>query len=558
MFLLFFQKVLVNETGYQELTGNLNPGQYEIECYGAQGGNYCEGNQISKNGGAGAYAYAKIKVENQAIPYRIEIGEKGKENCNNNINAGSRPDGGDPGATDVSEIPGGGGGSTRVILNNNYYIVAAGGSGATSFVDGSPGGGDNYCFYKAQSGSYGRTNDKSYMTENRNGEKGGIFDLFSDKVTGSGGGGGCLGGKGGYNNPNSLSVGVSGSSCIISDNSFIKQEIFDGLEKQNFGNGRVIIKYEYSCPSGCETCSNENKCGSCKTGYYKNEGKCVENCDSGYYQDSSTYTCTRCTVPNCKSCSRSPSICDSCTVPNCNSCKSDASICESCSHPYVLSDNEYKQECPASYFNDSYICKECIKNCSRCDNSMTCSQCYSSHVLYKGKCEYTSCPPYTYQFGNECIDCPPNCEKCSYGDTCDLCKKDYFQNGNDCINSCGDGYYQDSTNRKCTACDVLNCKSCPGNPSVCDSCKYPFVLHQQNCGQIECPSHYFNDSFICKECSKNCLNCSSMYNCTSCKSAKMRINKKGNCTNLITASYDDLFEIQPVKRKIQKNRNSWS
>ena len=197
----------------------------------------------------------------------------------------------------------------------------------------------------------------------------------------------------------------------------------------------------------------------------------------------------------------------------------------------------------------------CISNCIDCDNGSSCNKCDSSHVKYKNKCEYQSCPNSTFQVGTECFDCRSNCEKCRNSTTCTRCEQGFFMKGNECVSSCGIGYYSDTENRVCTACTVSHCSNCLSNPSTCDACNNPFVLFDNKCADTECPTHYYNNSFICHECSENCLNCTSKYKCTACRSTSFRINKKGNCTLINTASYKDFFDVQTFSRRIQKNRN---
>lgn len=174
MIFLFYQDIIFDEGGYKEETIKLRPSLYDIECFGAQGGDsYSYTNRDTytklKNGGPGSYAHAKIKVAYSNISLSVEIGAQGY------TDSGGQPDGGDPAKYDTYPIkkPGSGGGSSRVSLGDIPLIVAAGGSGASITRDGSPGGGNNTCFYKERGNdNYFETSEKKYMTGNRNGGPG--------------------------------------------------------------------------------------------------------------------------------------------------------------------------------------------------------------------------------------------------------------------------------------------------------------------------------------------------------------------------------------------------
>lgn len=421
MLFLGYSYLLLNYTNDSSKSGLLSPGKYEIECFGAQGGTYSE----TYRGGPGAYARVQFKVTN-TITYTIQAGMQGQGTF------GGLPDGGD--ASDKTNC--GGGGSSRAILSGNLIIVAAGGSGSNDQYRGAPGGGNNtYFLKKSRKNIFIEKSDTTFLMNSNYGGK---------AIDGSGGGAGCLGGMGGNDGTSITSVGASGTSCITPSGAFILEEIYNGQNKPNFGNGSVQITYDYLC----------------------------------------------------------------------------------------------------------------ISNCVDCDDGSTCNTCDSSHVKYMNRCDYQSCPISTYQVGTECFDCPAHCENCSDSSTCNKCVQGFFMKGNECVSSCDEGFYQDKINRVCAACSVSNCNSCSSKPSVCDACNNPFVLYNNNCEEKECPSHYFNHSFICYECSMNCLNCSSKYECTACRSSSFRINKSGNCTILKTESYRNLMEIQSFSRRIQKNRNN--
>ncbi|EAY22720.1 hypothetical protein TVAG_476490 [Trichomonas vaginalis G3] len=136
--------LIYNETGYNTYSSELRPGLYDIECFGAQGGNYWINKRFFHPGGYGSYSHAKIKVTNENLRYKAIIGEQGNDNHDSTYRG--HPDGGYSTLIGGGYKSGSGGGSSRVILNENIYIFAAGGSGASSDFGGAFGGGNNTCF----------------------------------------------------------------------------------------------------------------------------------------------------------------------------------------------------------------------------------------------------------------------------------------------------------------------------------------------------------------------------------------------------------------------------
>lgn len=65
-----------------------------------------------------------------------------------------------------------------------------------------------------------------------------------------------------------------------------------------------------ACQDVCRVCDSAN-CYDCREGYMLLQGKCVEECPTGYYPQDSQ--CQRCPL-TCSSC-LSPSACVSCVSP---------------------------------------------------------------------------------------------------------------------------------------------------------------------------------------------------------------------------------------------------
>ncbi|EAY19660.1 hypothetical protein TVAG_432560 [Trichomonas vaginalis G3] len=131
--------------------------------------------------------------------------------------------------------------------------------------------------------------------------------------------------------------------------------------------------------------------------------------------------------------------------------------------------------------------------------------------------------------------CISNCIDCDNGSSCNKCDSSHVKYKNKCeYQSCPNSTFQVGT--ECFDCRS-NCEKCR-NSTTCTRCEQGFFMKGNEC----------------HECSENCLNCTSKYKCTACRSTSFRINKKGNCTLINTASYKDFFDVQTFSRRIQKNR----
>ena len=122
--------------------------------------------------------------------------------------------------------------------------------------------------------------------------------------------------------------------------------------------------------------------------------------------------------------------------------------------------------------------------------------------------------------------CSPICLTCSYNSTyCTSCGFAssgvmlYLRN-NTCKSDCPDGYYQNSTNYQCTACDpvCLICKD--GSKNYCTICgnitnagvtiQYYLIIGTTIC-DTACPlGQFISSSFPnnCQPCDSSCIGCS--------------------------------------------------
>lgn len=149
----------------------------------------------------------------------------------------------------------------------------------------------------------------------------------------------------------------------------------------------------------CLTCQSSNdNCASCT--YPKallidinGKGKCVDSCGSGYFYDSLSGQCQKCS-----------SLCASCySSTKCLTCMSNAFMYE----------NRCIISCPAAYASvstfSSTTCKQCPINCATCsysstDQSINCTTCAANYYLVNAQC-YSSCPISTYISNTNCISC---------------------------------------------------------------------------------------------------------------------------------------------------------
>jgi len=161
-------------------------------------------------------------------------------------------------------------------------------------------------------------------------------------------------------------------------------------------------------------------------------GKCVSECQSGYYRDPETQKCIRCN-----------SNCLTCTGPQtCNTCKRRYTLvkneCIACQAPCVTCDSS-PHKCltcfTSNMFNlltntcDMYCTEK--KGCTKCDfNSGKCFACSNNFELNNDQCEPRDCglencsictvdekncrvckPGYVLQ-DDKCVICRQNCSEC--------------------------------------------------------------------------------------------------------------------------------------------------
>lgn len=210
----------------------LPKGQYQLECWGAQGGNG-SGN-TSQPGGKGGYSKGIITLNKKTNLY-LYTGGQGLNGTTYNSN-GTTTAGGFNGGGSTTSInsrgSGGGGTDIRIAVDSLYarVLVAGGGSGSSGYTSlaGFAGGGISGKTYNNQDSSNGgswyggggsqtqggaaNTSYSNFTTAGSFGQ-GGNYNSGSNTYYGSGGGGGWYGGGG------AIGVGGGGSGYMYTSSS---------------------------------------------------------------------------------------------------------------------------------------------------------------------------------------------------------------------------------------------------------------------------------------------------------------------------------------------------
>ena len=210
----------------------LPKGQYQLECWGAQGGNGT--NNTSQPGGKGGYSKGIITLNKKTNLY-LYTGGQGLNGTTYNSNGATTAGGfnGGGSATSINSRGSGGGGTDIRIAVDSLYarvLVAGGGSGSSGYtlLAGFAGGGISGKTYNNQDSSSGgsryggggsqtqggaaNTDYSNYATAGSFGQ-GGNYNSGSNTYYGSGGGGGWYGGGG------AIGVGGGGSGYMYTSSS---------------------------------------------------------------------------------------------------------------------------------------------------------------------------------------------------------------------------------------------------------------------------------------------------------------------------------------------------
>jgi hypothetical protein len=330
------------------------------------------------------------------------------------------------------------------------------------------------------------------------------------------------------------------------------------------------------CLDGCVDCTKDS-CKKCniKLGLKLKNGKCVKECENGFYESSTSDSiqCIPCKDPNCQNCTHDKcnkcnptfffnkdgkfgnqcnekcperfygdfkdNTCKNCTE-GCQSC-SDKNSCEQCISPlsFFPEKNICVPNCPAGYTKVSLTtskhttCYKCTdKHATKCEENgpEKSVECVEGYVLLKltKRCEEKAICPNGYFYiekENICKKCPSECATCEDSNNCNTCKHGFKPIKGVCITNCPSK--QTLVEGKCVDCKDRNCETCHQNLS-CARCLKPYFLDGKDCVN-PCPLGTFPDkeSGKCIRCADHCNDCSSKFECKRCE--KPWILNKGEC-----------------------------
>ena len=233
------------------------------------------------------------------------------------------------------------------------------------------------------------------------------------------------------------------------------------------------------CSGECLTCSstvsNCLTCGFSQLGVdlFFSSNKCLLNCPSGSWGNSSSHNCDSCTV-GCLTCTTSG-------LTSCQSCGNDSST----QYYKHIGANTCANNCPdgqyidAAYPND---CRPCASNCITCSGTAdhcTNTNCSVNFFFLNNSC-LAACPPdhyYQDSSSRQCLSCASGCLKCfgpllTQCSECDLVGVDqyFMQIGlTECNTVCNPGEFPETANKSCVVCPSV-CATCT-SASVCQTCQ---------------------------------------------------------------------------------------
>jgi len=145
----------------------------------------------------------------------------------------------------------------------------------------------------------------------------------------------------------------------------------------------------------CELCSDTNKCGQCKPGYFLRSQECVESCGSSDKISKHNMICSKT---------------NRCLVDNCLECEdNNPSVCRQCFNGHYLHNNMCHLSCPGTLRADrmNWICLE--------SNMFSWYWVFPSKSSCRNKCDMIagdcSCRQDCINYGNCCQDVEDYCYK---------------------------------------------------------------------------------------------------------------------------------------------------
>ena len=244
----------------------------------------------------------------------------------------------------------------------------------------------------------------------------------------------------------------------------------------SWGFKNIKITVWPNCATGCSACYGNliSECTSCSAGWYLSGNTCIQ--------------CWQGSGPTLYSCA----TCSGAAYTNCKSCNAPAFL-------YPDPEGECRTPCPDGFWGDTST-----RKCKACHNSAS--------------------SPFT-------------CKTCTAGSSssCTSCNDGTFLYGGQCLASCPNGYWEDTSINECMPCwsgsgpTFFTCATCSGGAYTnCKSCNAPAFLYPDSEGECRtpCPDGFWGDtsSRTCKPCWSSasspftCKTCTtgSSSSCTSC------------------------------------------
>lgn len=267
------------------------------------------------------------------------------------------------------------------------------------------------------------------------------------------------------------------------------------------------------CSANCEACESRDECVSCNTAsylLYLFQGSCYSNCPDGYFETE---------LGTCEACN-----------DLCLTCDGTSTQCLSCREGLHLANGQCRENCaPMSYVGEDGTCKRCAPHCDTCIHFDTCTRCSFLYLLLNGECK-AICPKGYFEDLDQgiCVNCHPTCGTCSgpLSDDCETCAPltPKLYEGM-CLEECPAGTYYHSSEKECQECHQT-CARCEGpEPTQCLQCEKGLVLDPNTMmcgvtGDSDCPPKTFlqNNQFTCQACHRLCQSCEGPgpFDCQTC------------------------------------------
>ncbi|KCV68162.1 TKL protein kinase [Fonticula alba] len=274
----------------------------------------------------------------------------------------------------------------------------------------------------------------------------------------------------------------------------------------------------FSCHEDCGEClapGDPTSCTACRGGAFlvHGAGTCVTVCPAGMWPDTAARVCRPCPA-GCAACTAA----DACTAcadkyflgadDMCHPCDascalcSDPGSCDACVPGWAfLSPNAgVPSLCGLACLPGQYVdtgagrCATCSSTCSLCTGSAAmCVGCSGAHFGIGGD-------PSLAQ-PRECAPCARDCALCSNAEVCTTCMSGFFRHQGQCLASCPEGTWANSSTSQCQACPA-GCTGCT-DATACTACAGGHFLSPE--------------TRLCRRCDGTCERCSSASACLACQ-----------------------------------------